>query len=363
MNKGRGIPQGIATSDTLATAYLTPLDWAALRAGITYFRHGDDIRMVTENYTAARNAIALLETELQGLELILNSAKSWPLRKATYAKGLEDVNNAFAEWEENLREITIDSLLEDDNGDTDALQAVFDELGLDDELLWDVFYHGTADLDAVAEALREHLTPKAVDVATAMLEEAMNRSPGKKNAFGDEAFHGRVITSLTVLKAADSPSGLKHCSELLRRFPDKTEAVSSYLMALASASPKHVAKVAASAINEVGYMTEWQKAWLLTVLSKVDVIDDATTELLSMIAASEDEGWLARSEAARTLGVHGRLDHPLIFNLWQRVPKPFRACLLAAAIEMSDHAEWAEAFVDSAHMDRVQEIVVERLSG
>ncbi len=362
MKKRRGIPQGIATSDTLATAYLTPVDWAALRAGITYFRHGDDIRIVSDSYTAARNAIALLETELQDLELILNSAKSWPLRKGTYAKGLKDVNDAFKEWEENLREITIESLLEDEDGDTDAIQEVFNELGLDDELLWDVFYHGTADLDDVAEALREHLTPQAVDVAAAMLDEAMDRAPGKKNAFGDEAFHGRVITSLTVLKAADSPAGLEHCSELLRRFPDKTEAISSYLMALASDRPKRVTKIVAKAIKGVGYMTEWQKAWLLTVVSRVDDIDDATSNLLSEIAKSEEEGWLARSEAARTLGVHGRLDHTLIFSLWQRAPNPFTAYLLAAAIEMSDHAEWAEAFVDSAHMDRIHEIVVERLA-
>jgi hypothetical protein len=282
--------------------------------------------------------------------------------KATYAKGLEDVDDAFKEWENNLREITIENLLEEEDGDTTEIQRIFDEFGLDEELLWDVFYHGTADLDEVADALRQHLTPQAVDVATAMLDEAMDRAPGRKNAFGDEAFHGRVITSLTVLKAADSRSGLKHCSELLRRFPDKTEAVSSYLMALASDRPKAVSNIVVKTIGGVGYMTEWQKAWLLMVLAKVDAIDDETTEVLSQIAASESEGWLARCEAARTLGVHGKLDHPLVFALWQRVPNPFSAYLLAAAIAMSDHSAWAQAFVDSAHMDRIHEIVVERLS-
>lgn len=45
MGSQRGLPQGLAPSDPLATAYIAQVDFAMIRDGYRYYRHGDDIRV------------------------------------------------------------------------------------------------------------------------------------------------------------------------------------------------------------------------------------------------------------------------------------------------------------------------------
>jgi hypothetical protein len=71
----RGVPQGLLPSDTLATAFLQPVDAALVREGFDYFRHGDDIRISAPTVSRAREAISTLELLLRQQGLLVNGAK------------------------------------------------------------------------------------------------------------------------------------------------------------------------------------------------------------------------------------------------------------------------------------------------
>src|ERR1051325_9483640 len=60
MDSSRGLPQGLEPSDPLATAYLSQIDFAMVRDGLRYSRHGDDIRIAATDYNAARHAVFVL---------------------------------------------------------------------------------------------------------------------------------------------------------------------------------------------------------------------------------------------------------------------------------------------------------------
>lgn len=62
LRSSRGLPQGLNTSDTLATCYLTHVDRTVVSYGFRYVRHGDDIRMSVLDYLkAARSTFCVGE--------------------------------------------------------------------------------------------------------------------------------------------------------------------------------------------------------------------------------------------------------------------------------------------------------------
>ena len=96
MGRARGLPQGLRESDAMATVYLASLDFRMVQSGFRYARHGDDIRVGVKSYDEGRRAVECVEKELRTLGLLLNSAKTRVLRRATYQKEMSsfhDVHN------------------------------------------------------------------------------------------------------------------------------------------------------------------------------------------------------------------------------------------------------------------------------
>jgi hypothetical protein len=75
MGTSRGLPQGVETSDSLATLYLSPVDGTLQRTGLTFWRHGDDFRIWAATYPEALAAIFELEQALRSHGLLLNAGK------------------------------------------------------------------------------------------------------------------------------------------------------------------------------------------------------------------------------------------------------------------------------------------------
>jgi retron-type reverse transcriptase len=75
MSDDRGLPQGVQTSNSLATLYLTPVDSALQRLGITFWRHGDDYRLWAPTYPDACAATYELEQAARKRGLLLNTGK------------------------------------------------------------------------------------------------------------------------------------------------------------------------------------------------------------------------------------------------------------------------------------------------
>jgi hypothetical protein len=95
----RGIPQGNGVSSFLGNFYLLPLDRAFERTGmdIKYFRYVDDVKVLAKDRKSAREALFLMNEELRGLHLNIQSAKTEiheddQIREELFDNRLEEVN-------------------------------------------------------------------------------------------------------------------------------------------------------------------------------------------------------------------------------------------------------------------------------
>jgi Reverse transcriptase (RNA-dependent DNA polymerase) len=102
MSAPRGLPQGLDTSDALATAYLSNVDSEVLRVIHHYWRHGDDIRMTVSDHDEGRRAVHHLEQQLRAAQLLLNAEKTRVLHRETYQHQLTAVEKRRSEVRRKL---------------------------------------------------------------------------------------------------------------------------------------------------------------------------------------------------------------------------------------------------------------------
>lgn len=256
MRARRGVPQGLAPSDTLATTFLQPVDAAIVREGFMYWRHGDDMRIAAASISTAREAIAVFEEELRRRGLLINSAKCAIIPQADYAAELEASEDRFRSTQRRLLASRIQHL----SSDQDALKEAMEEADVEDQLRWDFFYHGLVSVEEVIDKLREHLEPTELEVAEVMFAEALSAQPGTDNGLSKEAFHQKVVAALVRLAAGRSPAAIKDAARLAARFPEKTEFVCRYLDALMETHGAEVVAQIENILNSVVYATPWQNA-------------------------------------------------------------------------------------------------------
>ncbi len=217
MSSRRGIPQGLLPSDTLATAFLQPLDAELLRDGFDYWRHGDDVRVAVPTVSRAREAIATLEVTLRKLGLLVNGAKCAIIKREAYEATLAAGDALVRRTREKLLAARINELRTDDGKLTEAMT----EAELDDQWGWDLFYHLTVSIDEVIDVLREHLEPSDIEIAASMFTDTIGRAPGRPEAMSPEQFHQQLTRSLLRLAAGRSPVALPHAASIVARFPTR----------------------------------------------------------------------------------------------------------------------------------------------
>jgi hypothetical protein len=159
MGRPQGVPQGLAASDPIATAFLSPVDAAMSRACLNYSRHGDDVRIAADSVSEARRALHVFEMELRRAGLLVNGAKALIIRRGRYEATLANTERVREEAREVLLQARMEELAESD----DELIRVMKEAG-EEELGWDVFYHGRTTVAEAIEKLQPHLRPSDMDV-------------------------------------------------------------------------------------------------------------------------------------------------------------------------------------------------------
>lgn len=355
MGVGRGLPQGLEPSDPLATGYLAELDFGMVRDGFRYFRHGDDIRVSVADYDTARKAVFALETRVRGSGLLLNGDKTKILRTATYAQEMKSIEETLADTRRRVLEGKL-AALEDD---PEELAAAID-LAEMEQLGWDFFYHGRIGLPDVIEELRPTLEPSEVEVAEKLFADTWRHRPGRREELTATEFHQRLVASLLRMAAGRSPKGLSKCGDILVSYPEKTEIVCSYLLALSEVAPKEVAEQAARVLAPGRFCTEWEAAWALRVLVSVSTQapSSVNTRVDSLVEFPFDQ-WLATAEAVRLLAVRGELAREVLVRLWNCCPPVFRADFVAAVTGMGDESEWAGVFLSAVRDDRINEVVLQ----
>ena len=356
LGRGRGLPQGLSSSDALATVYLAKLDFCMVQEGFRYARHGDDLRVGVKRYDDGRRAVERIETELRGLGLLLNGSKTRVLRQATYAGEM----SSFENIRERARNRIVDTKVQHLARDSEALLAVIEKADMD-QLAWDHFYHGRADFDDVIKKLHSVIAPSAEELATRVFLDAVKSRPGRANEVSSRLFRQCVKSSLVHLSAARSEVPLQHIGSLLRSFPEMTEILCSYLRALSSVNPNGVAAQVEKVIRN-RHTSEWELAHLAKTLCRVSgSASERTLRLLKKRVNSPHGQWLAAVEIMKLLAARGELEQEIVTVVWNTCPTVFRVDVVAAVGQMAEAAQWARAFVSAARSDRIQAVVAGRV--
>lgn len=363
MQNSRGLPQGYAASDHLATLYLAESDAAVARAGFTLFRHGDDMRVPVDSYPEALRAAHSVEQALRACDLLPNSSK---LAIETVGKYRGDLSRTDEDAQELRRQLQLDAaqkLLEADEEDAYALLG---RVGVDlDEP--GGYGRGWA-MGAVDVAeLAELISPPTSEHAWAMFADAMARRPGgggALSALSNEHFHERIAGALPVLAGAKDGRALEHCGILLSRHSDETLLVATYLSALSGSASTEVQAICASELAAETFSFGWQRAWLWAVLRYTDIgqLPDGVATAARQVISADAHDWVERVEAAKLLGSIGKLPRSTLVTLWERAPLVYGADLIAAVTMMAKSELWAERFLSTAKQDPVHVVVRRNVS-
>ena len=354
MGRARGLPQGLEPSDPLATAYLAELDFAMIRDGFAYTRHGDDFRIAVKSYDDARGALYALETRVRKAGLLLSEHKMKVLHASTYKRTVLSIEKSISDVRRKVLSKKIATLEDNDEALSDAIDlADMEQLG------WNFFYHGNVSLQEVIDQLRPSLEPSDIEISEDLFADTWNRRPGTTNALTRDAFHKRIVASLVRLAAARSPKALKVAGDILTSYPEKSEVVCSYLFALARTKPVQVAAQASKVLKSGRFHTEWEVAWATRVLTSVaDQLPTWVVSRLGALITSPFNSWLAATEVAKLLSAQGELNREDFMRLWNACPVAFRADLIVAANSLSTTEEWATIFLSAVKDDRIHEVVL-----
>lgn len=356
MSGTRGLPQGLAASDTLATVYLAQVDRAMIRNGFRYTRHGDDVRVSVDSYSHGCRAARVMEAELRKCGLLLNGSKTRVFRRSTYEASLVVYEREWAKAKKSFIEETAAQLRKDQGAFEEAL-ARFDL----EELGWALFYHGTIGVEEAIDQLKAKMTLEDGRIAARLFNSIMEKRPternGKVSRLEREMFHWQLKKILYALAAAESDVALSSVGELIRRYPDKTEILCEYMMRLQDRDEAIVSQIEGALDEDT---MEWAFAWMVRVLSRrPEFVTSGIESRLEWVADNPGDGWLAAVEAAKCLAAMGRLSRKTLLLLWNTCPHAFRIDLAVAAVRMEKVADWGTAFVQSARGERVHEVVME----
>lgn len=354
MGTKRGLPQGILASDTLATLYLQPVDSAMLMAGFNYWRHGDDIRVSTKTISSARQAIATAEVELRKIGLVLNSSKCLIQQTQNYEAHLQETNKVYDVIKTSLYEERV----EDVSSDTDILQELMDEAGLGSEMKWDLFYHQSITIADVIEEIREYLQPEEIQIAVKLFNETIALPLDGEGSLPKDQFHVRIKKSLFILAAGKSDVAIDKCATLIAKFPEKTELVCNYLMALSSKNPENVALQMEDVINSELFLTAWQKAWIYRViLTCADKLTEQTKLNIRNNCNDQHAHWLERVEGFKVLSKIGELPFSAISSSWEVAPIAYKPDLIFSAVQLSQSCHQSNLFLEGIKQYPVEKIV------
>ena len=351
MGSRRGLPQGLISSDVLATVYLTDLDFTMIQNNFRYVRHGDDVRIAVKTYDQGCLAIRCLEAKLRQLGLLLNSEKTRVLHRATYEETVSSYQQMHRDAENQIIRTKTQNLAKDEG----ALQSVMLASGME-ELAWDFFYHAIVDFDYVIETLQPEIKPDQVEIAAKLFLDAIKKQPGSKEALSQERFHQQLTWSLVRLSAARSDIGLDYVGELIQSYPEKTGLLCQYMLSL-KGKEKAVASQVEGMIRED--LTEWGLAWLVRVLSEVsEHVSDETLTILKKYVERPQTRWLAAVEVAKLLAARKELKHDSLLMMWNTCPAVFKVDLVVAAVRMGRSVPWAAAFVSAAKSNPIHAVAI-----
>lgn len=352
MGADRGLPQGLGTSDALATLYLASADRELIASGVRFARHGDDYRILATTHHDAVEAAHLFQQALRQCGLLPNGAKLWIESRARFEEASNDVARASDEFRQRIEETRVKEL----TGKTDdELAELASEYEIDEDAQWRYFYHGTIDTAEFRDLIAPFLSASAQEVMEQLYHDAINRTEDLPR----QLTHARIVYCLQRLASAKARGPLDTALVTLREFPDETDALCSYLLSMCDAEPAYVASICIDFLTNTAYVTDWQEAWILRVLSRC--VSAAKSESLATIAKimeNTERGWLPRIEAARVLAAAGKLSLEGARRLRTQAPEAYKSDLGGLVASNYEQLPWAEGFLEGLRQDHLADVVI-----
>ena len=355
MHNNRGLPQGVETSDALATVYLAPVDSTLQRAGLRFWRHGDDYRIWTNSYPAALAAVFELEQALRRHGLLLSAGKLSVESLAQYSRVLDDVDRASALFRQRMQDARERALIE---ATEEELAAAAEAAGVDEDMQWRFFYHHTVELPELLLALAPSLTPKPIEIVVEMLTDLMSTTP--REQLPPKLAHARLTFCIRRLARAKSPAALPWLGELLVKRPDEVQDLANYMLALISTEPEKVIAACQYALTNKKHLLDWERAWVYRVLSRrSDLVHRTVMAEAERVAASDASNWLARVEAMRLLAKADRLTQATVTQIARGAPECFGGDIAGIIAMIEAPGTWTARYLDGARQDALQAVVID----
>lgn len=262
MDRGTGLPQGLTPSDPLATLLLAPVDQALAAAGLTFVRHGDDLRIAVDDLETAREAEQLVKHELRQLELPVNDEKTRTLHRETYLAERTSVSDAVRQY--------LESDLSERNS---AIHRLLTALGADEDLQWS-WYHGNLRVDELLADIGGSIQPGDEEALLILLDEVAGeqlriedwrrrrRSLRDKHTPDSAATSFLMQASLGLLAAAKNESASTRIPPNVIARPEYADALDAYVEQLAVANPITTAQLLQSLESTgVPYDAQWLRLY------------------------------------------------------------------------------------------------------
>jgi hypothetical protein len=340
MGINKGLPQGPLASDVLASLYLLPVDLTLVQRGWSYARYADDFVIGAESIVDARRKLEELEVLLQGIGLRLNDEKTMVMRRANFLRKQLGPPQKIRRIRDQVR-MELEAAIHAES-DEDALTDELKKLGVEEETLWDLLYHGSTTIESVLESIRDNLTPTVAEAYGRFLaQEAAALSSGRKgkrNTLTDS----EVVEAITFVAGARVIVEWQWLDAVLTWFPRTAPSVAVYLKEIAAVNLGYVGTALELCLAREGF-SDWSLAWLVSV---VDVVKSAELvkrllPYLRALVASPQARPLSAVTAVRAMATGRLLAREDWQAVWTNVPAALRAEMLFAAMADSAGYGWA----------------------
>lgn len=336
MSARTGLPQGPPGSDVLATAYLLPIDLTLREWGWTFVRYMDDYFIAAESLQECRAKLEDLEDILRDVGLRLNASKTRPMHRDTYEDNLGQPSDRMRRLQAKLISESQTAVVESD--DPDYVTWWLERYGVEEQTLWDLFYHQSISLE---DLLADHPmlgSPDVVDLHRRLLRDIvkdLNRPDTPDDMVSAEA---DAIRAIRLLTATTTKLPEKQIVTALTWFPRSAPAVSDYLGRLAGESAPMVRKLIERLLTS-GEFSDWVMAWVCSVpeahpklvarnlrSALIDVVRDERLGSLTRITALRalrGAGWPeAQQELGRFQSLSPSMQSELLFS-WDLDPTAY----------------------------------------
>lgn len=329
-----GLPQNRPTSDQLAETVLSLVDRRLKRRGFAMWRYSDDYRFSAEGRADAHRMLETLEHELGRIGLVVNEEKTSIRTAEHYRRWAEAVAHRIAEAESEFDFDFADFIEvgsgyeEEDEEDAAAEQGAN---GADRQApASDIISDGE---DTAGPELPTGTAENLLEQWRRGLVEA-----GVRSRYGPDSAVDRTIVaaSLRVLGAANQPTGLEYCEEILNSDPSLTPQVSRYLTRLMAAHEDDVDRTLDQLLEASElYISPWQSLWLMQPMRESTALTEQQVAWLE--TCSRSESMLVVALAGEVRARQGAMSADHLLAVFDDAPFGVRPNLVAAiAVSVGD---------------------------